>query len=368
MRPAFSSANQTAAFAILLLFLLAAPWLGGRTLLPPREQAYASEGWRWGPYPWIQKQIFEETNDIDIAFMGSSRMDWAINTPSIQQKLDEQEGRKTVVRTIGWAGAGFDTLYFVAKDLLERRHVKMLVFYDEGSGTIPNEEALHWFRFGDNRGSLAGMPVRDQGVFYFAAVVGMPENILEWLTPNLPEAADNPIPNFCETAMHAANPESRLGSVAARLGFAGHLGDNTNFESYVPQTGATPGDVLTYSEATQADFKFSNPPLPAWQTSFARQFGALARAKHVQLVLLHLPVMAEKDAATMSESRYWPDFLQTDVMMMGIPGDRFFARLAPTEIERLYCDPNHLNQNGQTYFTGLLAPALLRAYEKHRGP
>ena len=83
MRPAFSSTKQAAAFAGLLLALLLSPVLVGKNLLPPREQAYAVPGWSNGPYPWIRNQIFEETNDIDIAIIGSSHIWNAINTPYV---------------------------------------------------------------------------------------------------------------------------------------------------------------------------------------------------------------------------------------------------------------------------------------------
>jgi hypothetical protein len=65
---------MAAAFALLLLALLALPVVVGKNLLPPREQAYSVQGWGNGPYPWIRNQIFEETNDIDIAFVGSSHL------------------------------------------------------------------------------------------------------------------------------------------------------------------------------------------------------------------------------------------------------------------------------------------------------
>ena len=50
MRPAFASTKQVAAFALLLLLLLLSPALAGKKFLPPREQAYAAQGWGNGPY------------------------------------------------------------------------------------------------------------------------------------------------------------------------------------------------------------------------------------------------------------------------------------------------------------------------------
>ena len=104
MRPAFSSTKQAAAFALLLLVLLALPVVMGKNLLPPREEIYTFQGNGIGPWPWIRQQIYEETNDIDIAFIGSSRLLHDIDTPYVQAKLSQQLGRQAVVRSICWGG------------------------------------------------------------------------------------------------------------------------------------------------------------------------------------------------------------------------------------------------------------------------
>src|SRR5580658_3012368 len=98
MPPAFDSTKQAAAFAGLLLLLLLAPWLAHKTFLPGREHTYSSESIRWEKFPWVQKFIYGETNDIDIAFIGSSHICDDIDTPYVQKKLDERLGRKTTVR------------------------------------------------------------------------------------------------------------------------------------------------------------------------------------------------------------------------------------------------------------------------------
>ena len=124
MRPAFSSTKSATAFALLLLILLLSPVLAGKKFLPPRESAYASQSWGSGPYPWIEDQIFTETNAIDIVFIGSSHIFNAINTPYVQAQLSARLGRPAVVRTIAWGGAGYDGLYFITRDLLAHHRVK----------------------------------------------------------------------------------------------------------------------------------------------------------------------------------------------------------------------------------------------------
>lgn len=369
MRPAFSSTKQAAAFAFLLLFLLAAPWLSAKKIIPPPTPGYSGESIKWEYFAWVQKFIFEETNDIDIAFVGSSHMQHGIDTPYVQQKLDERLGHPTVVRSICWAGAGFDSLYFFTRDLLEHRHVKTLVFYDESSGKAANDVhqfLTHWFRFQDERGVLSGLPFRNQVTYYFASVIGMPRNLLELFTPNLPRNTNSIRLNNHFLEKGAIEPETRLGTMSTRLCFDPITGEiGTSFIPFTPPTQVSPTDLRIYSPETAADFVFSNQPLPAFQTYFARQFGLLVKKHGCKLVLLHLPVSAEKNTPVMTESSYWPDLLQVEVYMMGIPGKQLFAGLPETEIGHLYTDPVHLNENGQKYFTPLITPALLQFYESH---
>jgi len=363
MRPAFDSPGQAAAFALLLLLLLTAPWLAGKTLLPPRQQAYAAPGWTWGPYPWIERQIFNETNAIDIAFIGSSHLMWGIDTPYVQRQLDERLGHPSVVRSICWGGAGFDALYFITRDLLAHRHVKTLVFYDESSSVYINPKAPNWFRFGDDAWALAGLPAWYKSIYYFGATLEMPRNILELMIPNLPEDTNARIPGYFETHYHAENPEHRLGSASGRTGFDLMLGVKNPFVPFAPKTAVTPADLCRYTPASGSNFTFAGLTMPPSQVYFARQFGLLTKQHGCQLVLLHLPVRAEKYPRVIAETTYWPALLQTDVAMMGIPWERLFQDLSPQQVDELFGDPGHLNQNGQEYFTPLITPELLQIYE-----
>jgi hypothetical protein len=363
MRPAFSSTGSAAAFALLLLMLLALPLVLGKNLLPSREQSYAALSWGSGPYPWIQNQIFEETNDIDIAFVGSSHIFNAINTPYVQAKLSEQLGRPAVVRTIAWGGAGYDALYFIMQDLLAHRRVRLLVFYDE-NGSLRNTQLPMLFRFADNAAVLPGLSAAEKGLFYFAAVVGMPRNLLELLRPNLPAPLVADKPNHWEIVADGPNPAANLGCLSFRHGFAADpLAAAAPFEMFAPETSARPTDALIYSADTKTNFEFSTAPLPAWQAHFARKFGVLLREHGVQPVMLYLPALAEIRAPAIGERTFWPEIFPDNFALLGIPPAKLFGDLTDADVIKLYADPVHFNQNGQQYFTRLITPTLINLYE-----
>ena len=366
MRPAFASTKQAAAFALLLLAVLLSPVLAGKRFLAPREQAYSSQSWGSGPYPWIQNQIFEETNDIDIVFIGSSHILHAVNTPYVEAKLGEKLGRPAVARTIAWGGSGYDALYFVARDLFAHRKVRMMVFYDEDTAPSKrNNQMTSWFRFGEDAGLVSGLSPGAQGVFYFASVLGMPRNLLNLARANLPTPLISNPPNYWEQHYGSASIAMLLGCTRSELGFNyDPTGDNfTAFTPFTPQTSALATDVEIYSAEKKGDFDFGTGHLPDWQLSFARQLGELAQTNGCRLVMLNIPVLADAQVATLPERTFWPDVFRGDFWMVGIPPAKMFGGLSDQEVHRLYVNVAHLNKNGMTYFTGLVTPALLHIYE-----
>lgn len=358
MRPAFSSTAQKVWFAALMLFLLTCPLIIGKRILPPRERLYSSIPWAVGAFPYLHDQIFCETNDIDIAIMGPSPIYWGVDTPQIQAELSRQLGRPAVVRSLCWNWFGFDAFYFIARDLLQHRRVRMIVLCDLSSGTSDTAHplALHWFRFADNAADLAGLGWRAKASFYSSAILGLPRNLLGSLRPDLPAVAGDEI--AWGEFRHVASPALRLGSLSLRSSLFGP------FVDYAPARQADPSQVCVYSPATRARFEFSSHPLYATQIAFARKITALAAANQVKLVCLHMPKITERASEVIPENANWQDIFQSDLDLIGIPGAELFSGLAQADVEKLYWDFQHFNSNGQVYYTSIITPRLLQLYEE----
>jgi hypothetical protein len=356
MAPAFSSTQQAGGFALLVLALLLLPVIAGQSGLPPRESVYTGTSGRIGDYAYLHQQIFEEKGDIDLLFIGSSKEYLGIDTPYVQKKLSETLGRPAVVRTLGWYWTGFDAIYFITQDLLRHRKVHMLVFSDETGENGPHEHAERWFRFGENKEALAGLPLPMQAAYYLEAVLGMPRNLLDLLRANLG------VSPFSEEhfwkSVSSDNPAQRLGSLNVRSIF----GSLDPYSDYRPQTPATPADVRIYSPENRGAFQFARKPMPAVQLHFARKFAALARENGVKLVFLTFPIRGESMSDKISETQFWPGLLPAEVSVVGIPPKRLFAGMSEQEISQLYFNREHFNQNGQLYFTPLVTPTLIDLY------
>jgi hypothetical protein len=373
MRPAFSSTRQAAAFALLLLVMLLLPAVAGKKFLPSRDQIYSSIWWASGDYPFFYNQIFQEEGDIDVLFIGASHIHTAFDTPYVQEQFSKELGRPAVARTFGWGWPGYDNLYFVSKDLLEHRKVRMLVFDDLYSvQDRPHILAPRMFRFGDDPDALKGLPLSFQASFYYASVVGMPRNLLWLVRSNYPPNLHPGKPTHFEIHDRALNPVTQLGALTERLGycpdFLADYYEHPPFVVYTPQTGVQPSDVCIYSPDTETNFVFASNSIPPMQLHFAQKLAALAQEHHCQLVMVHVPFYEERRSPVISEPAFWPKALNTDVTMIGIPPATLFKGLTDDEIQKLYSDPVHLNENGEDYFSKLMVPNLLKIYESQPKP
>jgi hypothetical protein len=365
MRPAFSSTKSAAAFALMLLVILLSPVLVGKNLLPPREEVYTSQTWRYCACGFLDDQIFKEKSDIDVVFIGSSRIWAGIDTPFVQKEFSKHLGRPAVVLTIAWSWSGFDALYFIGQDLLQHRKVRMIVFDDElRDDDVPNVSATHWFRFGDDWKDVAGMPLDIQSDYYLAAVWGIPRNLLSLLRPNISNSQVYPNFNHWAAMFHAKNPRDQLGALTVDRNFDPAV----PFDYYSPKTGARPEDICVFSPETRGQFEFSGPRTPAWQMSFAKKFANLATTRGVKLVILHLnPIYSNNETNNpyIHERECWPEELGTNVTMMGIAPAKLYSGLDGSDLAKLFFMPDHVhyNENGEKYFTPLITPALLQIYE-----
>jgi hypothetical protein len=362
MRPPFSNSKQTGAFCLLLAVLLLSPILLRPPFLPPREQLYATVPWTFGPFPYLHQQIFEETNDIDIALVGSSRILNDLNAPYLQHALSKQIGRTATVVTIGWNWAGFDANYFLTKDLLEHRKVHMILFTDECKmGDVAHRAATYWFRFADHAADLHALPIQLHISYYWGSMVGVPRNLLGLLRPNYNEFSPLGASRW-EHELSTPDPATQLGTVASKLGFNSPDKPRPDFVAYSPPANGSSAEALIYSPETKSKFIFTGPTPSPGQLAFGRKFARLATDHHCKLVCLHLPEIDERRDGLIPERENWAAVLQADVTLVGISPAGMFSGLKDEEFFKLFLDSIHFNKNGQDYFSTLITPSLCRVY------
>lgn len=364
MSPAFSSLKQAVGFVLFLVAMLLLPVLLPPSWLPPREQIYASQPWNVGPYPFLHDQIFKEKSDIDIAIIGDSQIWAAIDTPYLQQQLSEKLGRPAVVVTLCAPWAGFDGLYFLTRDLLQHRKVRMLIFSDvtglNGVQKTPHKQAWRWFRYAEDSAELTGLSLQARMTYYYGSILGMPHNLLSLLRINQAPVETPEKEQELEQDHHWLMPTHRFGSLAMQISF-----DNQpdRFSKFTPVTDVKPSDFTIYSQETKDKFRFGTVPDDSLQALFAEKLAALAHAHGTKLAGLNVPFYQDRKSAFILERCYWPDLMHTPVAMVGIAPAVLFDDLPEKDVSNMFWDNFHFNENGQAYFTRLLAPSLISIYD-----
>ena len=367
MSPAFSSLRQAIGFVLLLLFLLLLPVLVPRSALPPRETIYATQPWNVGPYPFIHDQIYVEKSDIDIAIVGDSQMWAAIDTPILQQELSKALGRPAVVVTLCCPWTGFDGVYFLARDLLAHRKVRMLIFadasgLDRAPQQTPHKEAWRWFRYTEDAAEVATLPLSVKIAYYYGSIVELPRNLLGLLRPNLGPLLTAQRQRELDEQQHWVMPNTRLGALTMLESY------NNRPDLFAPFTALTktqPSDFVIYSPDTAAKFRFADPSDEvSVQTVYVQKFAALAREHGASLVCLNVPYYRDRRSPLIHERYNWAEVMHAPVTLLGIPPATLFDGVSDDDLPKLFWDDYHFNANGQRYFTRLLAPNLISLYDQ----
>jgi len=357
MQPAFSSLRQAVGYLLLLLVLLLLPVIVDRLGLLSRPNTYLAMPTATGDaFSYVDRQIFEKKTDLDIVFLGSSRI-WAdVATPYVQQQLSAQLGREAQVITLGSNMPGDDRNYVMLRDLLLHRKVKMVVLgintedFDKVSAARPYVWAYRFFNPGTDE-MLPGLPFRSQATLYAEAVLGMPRQLLSLVRSNLVEKSEF---------------SGSLGAHEFQAGFVNRVGgyDLSTFIPYAPPSPQVPVKDMIYSTESQQNFHFSGQAMLPYQKIFDQRIGQLLRQYHVHLVMICLPHISESKDATAEVITNWPAVYGQPVDVVGVPPVRLFGSMSDEDLKKLFYNPGHLNANGDIYFTHVITPALIDIYAR----
>jgi hypothetical protein len=346
MTPAFSSTRHALWFGLVLSGFLTLPltthWIGR----VPLEQSYRGISERAGAFDYIRREIFEESGPVDVLFCGSSLLRNAVDVAVVKREMSRALGRQASVILLPQSWQGPDLNYYVARDFLERRPVKILVLAAPAlihHSSQPHVQLFRVVRYGDHPGALEGLGPRSRLATYAEFVLGAPRQALNVLRPN-PLGAE---------AMLKPDTGSRLGYMGA---------------SFVPRPAeAPPLDArrfLAFDRSNPA-FHFDAPDLNAYQLHYLEKTVELARRHGTLLVVLHMPSPSERGRDTVPWQRDSARLFGPNVVLAAIPSASMFRGVSPDQYFDYFQD-EHLNANGMALFTKEFAPALIELYEQHR--
>ena len=343
MLPAFRSITSVVSFCALLIGLLCLPlvtlWLGH----PPREQAYAGMPNEAGPVGAHVQEIFQDSSDADVLFVGSSLVRAGIDEPTVERALSAHLGRPAHVAILALNWQGLDLQYFLLRDYLNTHHAGLIVWNLPVPGSRhvePHVEAFHWIRFGEYSDALSGLPFRYRLALYGDMVLGAPRELLSHLRPNLLRTQEATVPMRSD-----------------KIGYYGR--------EFVPEpvdSAAMPTLEQSYEDPPYHLVQAVGPPLNPYEKHFAEKILDLTKESHTAVALLHIPIDSEEGLDYIPERSRWVDSIHTNAPMIGVTSTVLFKNVNKATFHDYYRD-QHFNINGSLLFTRSILPAILEAYD-----
>jgi hypothetical protein len=235
--------------------------------------------------------------------------------------------------------------YFVARDLMEQRKVKLFVIaapaWVQRSGQ-PHVQLFRVIRYGDHPGALDGLALHSRLALYADYVLGAPRQALSLLRPNLidPQAG---------LTVGSGPPTGYMGRPFVRR---------------QAPAAAIPAASMIYSGETRDIFRFDGPPLNAYQLHFLRKTAELALQKGALLVVLHMPSPSERGSNIVPDRQLMPEILGPRVVFAGVSSNRLFENVPDSQFEDYFQD-EHMSINGAQLYTRTIMPALIQLYEQY---
>jgi hypothetical protein len=362
VKPAFETTRGAVAFLCLVFLCVTWPALWPARWLPPKEESYAAMP-DLNPMDFVARQIYHESGPIDVLLIGSSRMWTGVNAATLQRYFEQELGRPCTVLTLGWQYAGFDETWFVFRDLLAHRKVRLAVLSREWDPNPQWRGEPHRFlyrscRYSEDAPELAGLAPAKRLAIYGTSIFGMPRTLLSLVRPALPMNPGSPHSRQVETHFHSSDFRATQGSLIARTVLGG-----LPMPAARPPSPAGPDKVLVYGDSTRERFHFGDE-ISEYHRFFLEHIRRLAAETHTRLTMLHIPSQAERHGGTIDEPANWPALLGPDATVLGIAPDDFWGGLTDEQVGQFCVDFAHLNEHGQAVLTAAIAPALLQAYEK----
>ncbi len=243
-----------------------------------------------------------------------------------------------------WQGP--DINYYAARDFLEHRPVRVLVFGAPAlihHSSQPHVQFFRVVRYGDHPGALDGLSLRSRISTYAEFVLGAPRQALNLLRPNPEDAGSSFQP-----------------ATGSRLGYMG--------APFVPRPADPPkldARLFLAFDRSNPAFRFDAPDLNDYQFHYLEKTVELARRHGTRLMVLHLPSPSERGLETVPWQRRSARWFGPGVVLAGIPSAAMFHNVPPQQYFDYFQD-EHLNANGMALFTPEFTPALIEFYERSR--
>ena len=348
LRPAFSSFSRASYFLVFLVSILLIPEMITWSGLINRRHSYEIMTENHGAYSFVAKEVFDNEEDIDILFLGSSILFAGVDTPQVQRALSDELGRPAKVVTFGHYFNSIDVMHMQLLDVLEHKKIRMLVLsvprmlYTDG----PSTPGCRFIRYSDVKDIFFELPLKYKAALYACGILRAPRDVLSIVRRN-------------RDSLSPSSFAPNLGADKAEIGIGR---DPRTFSRFTPVSHTIPGSNMIYSPRTKDQFDFTKDEIPFYQNLFLEKLVETCVQKQIPLVILNIPQHTERHSGRVIERKEWTNSLKSEVSLVGVPPAVLFAGLSDEEIDRLRYDDAHFNANGSEFFTRTILPAIMEVY------
>jgi hypothetical protein len=285
---------------------------------------------------WVYERIHFDPTPIDVAVIGTSRLEAGVSPVALQQDLSTKLGRPIHVANLALLQSGRNLHYAIAKDLLTTRpEVKLIVLSVEEAETGSHP----LFKYVGDDADIIRSPIF-LNLNYFEDLFYLPIRHLTYFAETLAPGAFGIDAHF--------QPSQYLGTGLDRtLGYRQPDGTAVNGMRTEPAEALSNqaeivnrNHISTLRLASHIPDRFEY----AIEYTFIDDIAKLAAAHHVKLVFVHIPMYGNK----------YP------VPHMGLykPFGPFFEESQIADEQPMYFDGAHLNRAGALVTTRWLADIL----------
>ena len=341
-------------FTILLLALLTSPfWLVNLPNYSPKNKWLETRA-AAGNYQFFAKQIYDENGDIDILVLGDSLLWAGLNTDILEAELSKKLGRKATVLHFGANWRGEELIALLLKEMLEHRHVKMVVMdmptlmTDIKGVSEMHPAVVSWWVMGEHIPNIMNIDLVSFIKLYAASVLGTPRHLLSLLREN---------PLVAEDRLIRSN--TRTGALVEKTGYQGNYVAIDKFPAL-----NISAEEIVLSEKTSNIYHFTEEKLSVYRAHFLQQFFNNAEAHGCEVMITSMPRYSTSENTYAVEIADYRSIFSGKVTLASIPPSYLFDGMSKEEIRKYFYD-EHMNDNGSTLFTYAILPTIFSIYEHH---
>lgn len=371
LRKPFSSSRAMLIFGTGLLLLLISPFLVSVFFSTEKSEIWRSSGMENGYYSFIADEM-QKDEPIDVLILGSSSEWTSLNPAIIENYLDEAHNREFNVLNLSTNWHATELRFFMLKDILEKREVKVVLFGQNGAGTdvAPHPLLISSFIYPDYDEHLSDLSALNRFRLYSISVFGSFKHIVNFLVRrnNYTVLQPNPVRNVPPEML-----EKYKGYNWGNPGFISSLDASLQYEN----SGVSPERVpkfdpqsMFYNNEDDEYFEeMKGLTYSRYNSIFIKEMDKICKDYGTKFAMIRIPIPMNdftRDSLLLSKSRILRLFGDEDYTFpfIGASQERLYQNLSRLEVFRLHNNESHHAEFGADYYTLAMMPAINELYEQ----